>query len=303
VPEVLHRVFRDHAGCLVRGTVPITAPSDPTNHMSCAAFLTSRLEAPTFGLVQSYDGAGISGGLLHNIAVMPRSLEQGSLWTLVRRILDDGPATPSRTALVQALADMGWEISVDGKVRDARGQVVGGRVLRNWIAPPEGVVPKTGPNWEQAAKVALLFHNLLADPTSFRAQERYSIEWLCAGNKAAELDVYSKYTRYVVDSAVGIPVAQLPPAIHTAMCVYHSFSVNGPAPAAQALATAKRRMTEDPSLFAKFLIRLLGTSDFGKWHDEHGTSPPSNRYDSTRIAVGKYPQWFPMGAELMPRDL
>ncbi len=304
--EVSWRQWKSYSGCLVRGAQPFDGISNPSNHMSRVVFLTAQLEAPTFGLVQSYDGAGMSGGLLHNIAVQPKDLAQGSLWALMRCILDVPEVRNSAVggSFVLALAQKGWLIASDGVLRDTKGLPVSGGVIRDTLTPLHGKVPKSGPNWAAAVAWADLFHQVLSHPAGFAAQERYACAWLCAGNRADELRVYRYYSDTpTLDSPVGLWADSLPHWVHTAMSVYHSFSVNGPAPAATALRAAMARMTDDSTglLFAKQLIRRLGKSTYGRWLDEPGDG--TNRYDRTRKAVWKFPDLFPMGRDLMPKDL
>jgi hypothetical protein len=295
---VLWRQFKDHSGCLVRGDVPVSAPSDPNLHLSCAVYLTAQVEAPYYGLVQSYDGAGISAGLLHNILVNPGDMSQGSLGKLTRRVVD---AIGGSAWLALALAEKGWTLAPDGTFKSRTGGTVSGADLRNWVSPPNGVVPKAGADWNRAVKMAGIFHDIFSDPKGFRAQEQYAMEWLAAGNRQMELAVYQKFTGApTLPSALGlVRGGALPDDIHVAMSVYHSFSVNSPASAAKALAATSVDLA--PTDFAKKLIRELGTHCLDKWRD--GPGDGDNRYDRTRVALWKREDLFPGGKVLMPQDL
>lgn len=302
---VLWRQYKDYSGCLIRGTAPIV-PQDPSKHLSCAAWLTSEAEAPSYGYVQSYDGAGISAGLLHNVLVLPKDLVPGDLGVLVRRLLDVMPNdyNYAARAFEAELKSKSWTLAQDGKIRISDGKVVSGGALRNWAAPPDGRVPRTGTDWEQAKKVAQLFHDLFVDRNGWKVQEDFAIAWLARGNRAAEMEVYRKFSnRSDLDSFVSLPAKQIPDDVHAAMCVYHSFSVNSPKVAAECLARAwaAEASQVDHVRFAKHLIRELGTHGRDAWHDEPGDG--SNRYDRTRVALWGRPDLFPGGHDIMPRDL
>ena len=73
------------SGPHVAGVTPFEAPLDPESHAQRAVWLSSQLEAPSWGSVQGYDGCGMSAGLLHNTAVLPNGGRpvQGRLWSLV----------------------------------------------------------------------------------------------------------------------------------------------------------------------------------------------------------------------------
>ena len=178
-----------------------------------------------------------------------------------------------------------------------------GSNLRNWAAPTDGRVPRSGVDWEQAKKVAILFHHLFAAPRGWKVQEDFAIEWLARGNRAAEMSVYRTFTGQAdLDSFIGLPVSALPPEIHVAMSVYHSFSVNSPKVAAECLARASARTAAGAAeAFAKALVRELGLHGRDAWHDEPGDG--NNRYDRTRVALWGRPDLFPGGHEIMPRDL
>lgn len=302
--NVLWRQYKDYSGCLIRGVQPIV-PQDPSKHLSCAAWLTSEAEGPAYGFVQSYDGAGISAGLLHNVLVLPKDLVPGDLGALVRRLLDAMPDTSydhEAQALRVELANKGWVLALDGKFRTLEGKLVSGASLRNWAAPPDGRVPRAGTDWEQAKKVATLFHGLFSAYKGFKVQEDFAIAWLARGNRTAELEVYRAFSGHPdLDSFVSLPTKAIPDAVHIAMSVYHSFSVNSPAVAARCLATAWAADHVDPVAFSKALVRELGTHGRDVWHDQPGDG--NNRYDRTRVALWGHPDLFPGGQDIMPRDL
>lgn len=302
--SVLWRQYKDYSGCLIRGTAPIV-PQDPSKHLSCAAWLTAEAEGPSYGYVQSYDGAGISAGLLHNVLVLPKDLVPGDLGLLVRRLLDVMPNdyNYAARAIDAELKTRGWTLAQDGKFRTLDGKIVSGSTLRNWAAPPDGRVPRSGGEWEQAKKVAQFFHDLFSDRNGWKAQEDFAIAWLARGNRTNELAVYRKYAEQAdLDSFVSLPVSAIPSEIHVAMSVYHSFSVNSPAVAARCLQAAVDMAFGGPAkIFAQHLIHELGTNGRDAWHDEPGDG--SNRYDRTRVALWGRPDLFHGGHDLMPRDL
>lgn len=271
--------FRSNkAGALVRGSDPVLLDHfDRDMHMDRAVWLTSALEAPKWGTVQSYDGAAMSGGLLHNIAVAPRTMKQSSFFPLLRRIEITAGKCPPLRAVWAALAEEGYYVARDGKLRDKSiGAAISGRRVRALFTPPNGNVPRQGEHWQQARRWALLFHELLAHPKARRGQIQYAAEWMASSRTELEMQGYG--AQYL-DSPIGIRSETLDPHLDLGMAVYHSFSVNGPSPAAKALAWALKRETpeSDPPAFAALLVRKLGTSSFGVWKER--------RYPHTRKAV------------------
>ena len=294
--------YKTWSGIAVPGEVEFVQP-ETTKHMERAVWLTSRLEAPRWGSVQSYDGAGMSGGLLHNIAVQPRDMAQGSLFALIREIADDSDATASSDVqeLLSGFRRVGWTLALDGKLRFQDGVLVSGEAIRRVFTPPDGKVPRRGGYYTSAEIWALRFHNALSSQLTFRAQTRYAIRWLAAGNKQDELAVYRRFVSPQLDSCIEVRSPDLPVEIDLAMCVYHSFSVNGPAPAQTALRGALPHLAT-PDKFAKTLIRRLGTSTYGRWHDD--PDDKKSRYDATRLAVWRSSYWpTDLAKRLMPKDL
>lgn len=286
--------YKHYSGYVVDGGPPVQLPESHMHlHIMRAVWLASRLEAPRYGSVQGYDGAGMSGGLLHNIAVMPQSMEQGSFFELLSRVMTASPSDAADVKL--SLAQKGWHVAPDGWLRDSTGAKVSAQNIRNEFSGPDGKVPRAGSDRQRAW--AEMFHRLFAAPGTHLAQMSYAAEWLARGNSKAESEVYRYYAR--LDSVVSLPSAQLPPEVDLAMCVYHSFSVNAPGIASACLSSP---VAEDSKRFAKKVIRALGKRKYARWTDEPGDG--GNRYDKTRTAVwecGLWPQ--DLARELMPRDL
>jgi len=295
--DVKHRVYKEWSGCLIHGTAPVPVSTSDL-HLERAYYLLSQLEAPKYGTVQSYDGAGISGGPLHSIAVLPKTMGQGELWRLLRWLLRTTPEAPGLKQLNAALTAQGWRVADDGTLR-AGTALVSGADIRNEIAPPNGKVPKAGPDWEQAKRWAILLHTALSDPATFAGQKDYAIEYLVRTKKATEAQFYG--TRDLMTLRVG--AGGLSPIEDLAMCVYHSHSVNAPGPASDCL-TATLKIAPSGDRFARRLIWELGKKRFGHWQDN---TEGNSRYDRTQQAAkrcGLWPSEFFEGPNAcMPKNL
>lgn len=298
--------FKDFSGFFLAGTQKFDKPVDPFLHVHRAVWLAGQLEAPTWGAVQGFDGCGISGGILHHIAV-GRDGSQGSFWPLIRRVFDLLEADPREGDFVVMQSIKGklrlhdMQLAPDGKLRTPRGLLVSGRAIREMLGDPDGKVPQRGHAADDAKWWIESFGSLLSEPRTFKAQSDYAALWLARGNSAAELAIYQRFSKMVrLDTMLTVPQLALPRPVELAMCVYHAFSVNAPAPAAQCL--EKVASETDPGTFAKKLIRGLGTKKFGRWQDEPGDG--RSRYDKTRRAVVKSGLWdSALVADMMPMDL
>jgi hypothetical protein len=306
--------FHDYSGCAVTGTQAVPLPSSDL-HMERAFYLTTTLEAPMFGSVQSYDGAGISGGPQHSIAVLPSSMQQGDLFKLLRHLQISAPNSVPLQSLFHAYATQGWAVALDGVLRNAKtGVAISAAVIRDTFAPPGGKVPETGPQFEQAKRWALLHSAAFSDPATFAGQRDYSITNLIHTRTGDELLFYKTM------NLVTLRVWTVPPAADAhipdeeynnhltlqedlAMCMYHSHSVNGPSPAAEVLKRVVAKVARGND-FARLMVWSLGTKDYGRWKD---TADGKNRYDRTRdsaLASGLWPKDFFTGpTAFMPKDL
>jgi hypothetical protein len=302
--DVKHRVYKEWSGCLIHGTAPVPVSTSDL-HLERAYYLLSQLEAPKYGTVQSYDGAGISGGPLHSIAVLPKTMGQGELWKLLRWLIRTTPEAQGLKQLVAALAAQGWRVADDGTLRTGT-TLVSGADIRDEIAPPNGKVPKAGPDWEQAKRWAILFHTALSDPATFDGQKAYAIEYLVRTKKATEAQFYGARpleTLRVASTTNPDPVNDISLIEDLAMCVYHAHSVNAPGPAAECL-TDTLKVAPRGDRFARRLIWTLGKKAFGHWQDN---TEGNSRYDRTQQAAkrcGLWPSEFFTGpSACMPKDL
>jgi hypothetical protein len=279
--------YRDKKGFVVRGG-PKVEPSRTDRHMARTFYLVSQLEAANWGTVQNYDGAGMSAGPLHVIAIYPATGGQGPLWKMLRRVFDASSAAPI-DALRRRFAALGWSVGEDGVVRDASGAAVPGNTLREQLSGPNGRVPDSGPIHDRAKAWALAFHEAFTHPSSYPGQYESTIDWL-TGNFDAEADAYRKYVPGLSGSDADIKrwvrtatLAQVGPYLDLAMSVYHAFSVNAPGKAKQILqrVLARNLGVED---FAKTLTRELGEDSYGNWRE---------RGRKTKITVARSGLWPP----------
>ena len=301
--------YKEYSGIRIRGTAPVPVPESDL-HIDRAAFLATSLESPKMGAVQSYDRAAMSGGPFHFTAIQPKPMVQGSFFKLLRHLEVAAPCENLDTVWY-ALAAAGWYIARDGKLR-ARdtGKVISAHAIRDEFTPLGGKVPKTGKHRAQAVFWARVFHNLLADPTTFYAQQEFAIEYLLRGQKSTEVAYYNPFDllslRAIDLRNTKQAVASIMFPIDLALCVYHAHSVNAPGPAVKCLKSTHTlfkdiRFSKEA---AQYLIWRLGRYKYGRWQD---TTDGRNRYDHTRHAAmrsGLWPkQLFTGKTAIMPKDL
>jgi len=306
--------FNNWAGIVINGAGNVPKPTTDL-HVDRAFYLTSQLEAPHFGSVQSYDGAAMSGGPLHSVAVLPKSMQQGDFFELLRHLEIAAPNSTALQTLLRSYVGKGWTLARDGVLRNSKtGVAVSGAEIRNTFTPPDGKVPSSGPQFEQAKQWALLHHAVFSDATTFAGQRDFAIHNLINTRKADETLFYKtmnlntvRVWMTVIAADAHIPDEEynnhLTLQEDLAMCMYHAHSVNGPSPAAEVLKSVLPKHARGLE-FAKLLIWSLGKKKFGRWED---TKDGKNRYDRTRdaaLASGLWPGDFFVGATaLMPKDL
>ena len=271
--------YKGYSGCRIDGTVPVPRP-ETLSHMERAYFLATQLESPCYGAVQSYDGTGLSAGPFHHVAIYPKTLGQGSLFSLLSRMELGQPATPSMLSLLSAYRSRGWAITAAGILNNFRsGKPISGSAILNEFAPIKGAVPKKGPLWEKAQRWAYLHHRVFADPTMFEIQKNFAIDWLISGQKATEAAAYSDRDMRTLMVEKDLSLAE-----DLALCTYHAFSVNAPGPAQEILNGALRQASR-----ANVPGRILdgfSRSLFGNWKSRY------LRTRSAAMSAGLWPTSF-----------
>ena len=260
--------YKNFAGFVIRGDkqwLPSTVNKE--NHLDKATWLTSAVEVGSFfGTVQSYDGAAMSAGIEHQIAVLPKTMKQGGLWDLLMKIEEsvESSTSPTITRMFNKFHEAGWYLDPRGILRNSNnGTEVSGNEIRNEFTPLNGKVPSSGPNYEKAHQWIEIFSNVFSDPTTYPAQIKQAKLGLLELHKALESRVYEKYCN-VKDASVAREGKNITSELDLAMCVYHSYSVNAPSRGRQVLeeVLSKNLKVQD---FSKELVKALGTNTYANW--------------------------------------
>ena len=293
---VKHVTFRTWAGAVVRGTRRWSPPTTDKSHITRAFWLASRVEVSgIFGTVQCYDGAGMSAGLEHKIALFPKTMLQGPLFKVIDKMRDDPTIAGSKVMkdMMAAIDKAGWVLDPAGiLVKKVGGKKVTGAEIRKEFTPPGGTVPGSGPAWEQCKRWTLLFHNLFADPITSDIQVRLgkaSINALADFEK----DVYQKLF-CVTDPSSLVAGVNIRMDQDLALCTYHSHAVNAPAIAKRVLLASNPDKTADwPGRF----LKMLNDTKYARW---------DRRWIHTRMVAldsGLWPRdLFDGPNEIMPED-
>jgi len=289
--------YKQYAGMLVKGTNPVPLPETDL-HMERAAYLAVQLESPKMGTVQSYDRCAMSGGPFHFTAIQPKVMVQGSLFDLLQCIYREALGCRTLTELYDAFEKENWYVTRHGELRDiTTNGLIPAKEIRNTFTPMDGKVPTGGVHYKQARYWAKLFHEVLADPKTYRAQMEFAIDYLIAGQEVLERQAYDYWDLNLVRADREITFER-----DLAMCVYHAHSVNAPGIARKCLKWAYEQPEEK---FAKALIWKLGRYKYGRWQDQKGKG--KNRYDKTRLKARASGLWdkflFEGSKAIMPVDL
>lgn len=324
MPDVKWRQFGAYSGPVVIGEAPIPTPK---KKLSAERFywLTTKVETNgTYGTVVMFDGTALTAGPDQFIIVYPKELanedfnaadDQGPLGPLLARVLSVASA-PFVSEVQKAFKAVGWSLSPAGQLRymDSRsvrvagktvavkaGALVHGAVIRDTLTPMGGRVPKSGPEWEQAATWALNFHHLFADPITFSTQRLYGLEHMERSFKTRKVTAAGRTA--TIEGVLGVDdlgTATLPPELELAFAVWYSNSVNAPAIAMRCLQDAWTTVGGSPKLLPRVLLQVLGSSNFGRWN----ANIPGGRWDRTRrvaLASGMWPTEFFLGPNaIMP---
>lgn len=181
--------------------------------------LTAALEAPNFGVVQSYDGCGVSAGILHHTATFPGKATLGGFWSLLVDIEHD-------TGI-----DLDPDLFPSAPVR-LKNKVLDGNGARAYFTgSPAGITAEGNKKIrERIVALANLFANPLTYDAQIHAAEKFlattSVRRLMHGDARS---LYFKSDRGgVVLGSDPVPTDFLSYEHLFAYCVAQSFAVNNP---------------------------------------------------------------------------
>jgi hypothetical protein len=136
---------------------------------------TTRPEGGSFDTVVSYDGTAVTWGLAQ------WTFTSGRLQHLLAWIFNKlGSEAPVLAPLQKLLTQLGVVlVPALRTLEDDKGHTISSKdELRNLFTPPAGAVPRTGPKWELAKNIALVFHQLGKDPAISKIQVEFFLSEL-----------------------------------------------------------------------------------------------------------------------------
>jgi hypothetical protein len=274
-PVVKYGTIGNFSGPVINGTTDAFSrlPTMTDSHIDRAFWLTTMVESGgKAGSIMAADGTGMTASLEQLVAVYPRQMdEQGSLFGILQEL----------TKFVNILDFLpfdktGWKL-INGVLQDVQsGKPVPPKQIRDTFTPTEGHVPATGAKWEQSKKWAIAFHHLFIAPDTLQPQINYGTSQFVKYSNTNSPRLNKNSVNKLVyagrltdkDPFNGAIVNDL------AMSVWWSYKVNGPTPAMERLFDAVTDHKPDSPDFGQHLIKLLRTSQYGRW--------ATNRYDRTR---------------------
>lgn len=221
--------YNGYAGYVIKGEEPIRESPlfNKEKHLHrILLLLSSGIESSTWGTVQSYDGAGISAGLLHHVATLPKQQVRGNaFWALIQefydRKLEKIPGVEMRGG-VPYDSETGVVLIGD----DIRRLFTGTSIGFTHNPPPPGVLERVE-----------LIHRLFASKDTRTAQIAAAEGWLvqiCRFAPDLNPTVHSPppgLRRLRTANFVS-------PELELAACVVRTFAVNNPAAAKSAIKQA-----------------------------------------------------------------
>ena len=291
--RVKWKTFGGYSGPQIIGKEKVKLPA-VSDLIDRAIYITSHLETGgVYGSITAYD-ATISGGLFHHVSVYPRTFfldnrgrhnGQGRLWELVKKIRQVKPEITQR--LDEEFADNGWYFDKDGYVINNAQGAVSSLFLRNFLTPPDGKVPKSGEDWDDAKGWAIIFNDIFENPETFKIQRDFEADYLI--KEAKKLPVLSPLLDDVIQQS------NIYDEMDPALVMFFAFYVNAPLFAKNAFfRTLKRFFSENWSfksfneintgLFCRSLVRNL----LEEWKDKK-TNPLARYERFKKISKKIYP--------------
>jgi hypothetical protein len=297
--------------------------------LDLAAYITTQIESGgVYGTVINYDGTGMTAGSHQAIAVYPRAVSeglksQGPLWKLLSRMISLDPTPLALVDILDWMYEFNMILGEDGKVRYGdTGAYVPGSYLRNFFGTPKGRLAEKGEDRQRAETLIKLFHDLFSCPSTFKLQGRFGIGHFIKAAERSKLRfsrvsrtkgltiqeaIYDSLTENHISLAQIVGDGYIDSEVNLAMCMFWSYYVNAPGMAlkklCQAVDAVDRRTSTWKSDLPRMIVRILGTSSYGRWDDDID----SGRYQRTRRVMmkgleGIFPKELFRKDGIMPKD-
>lgn len=269
--------YKQFSGIVLRGEEPVTTwPGiNRLNHLDRCVLLAAQLEAPKWGTVQTYDGCGISGGIIHHTATFPGKQDLGSLWPLLGAV-EKQLGRPLLEA-VQITDGVPY-------FRATRIALTGDDVRELFTGSKSGKTAAPIPS--AALTNATAIHRALCSDASKAAQVEAARAWLVRMTGKLSLSGIAN-----IDKPLGDLTTQdfRSPGMELAICVTRSFAVNNPAAARRCYTAAGNVMAPG---FISALYRAFATD--GHW---------TNRLVNTTNAAARLGLWPQVDVDVLRNAL
>lgn len=269
--------YKQFSGIVLSGEEPVTTwrGMNKLNHLDRCVLLASQLEAPKWGTIQTYDGCGISGGILHHTATFPGKQDLGSLWPLLEAV-EKQMGRP----IIEA-------VQITGGVPHFRAtgvKLTGDNVRELFTGTKEGRTATPVPVVPMANATAV--HLALRSDASKPAQVDAAKTWLTRMTGKLSLAGIAN-----IDIPLNRVAAKdfVPPGMELAVCVTRAFAVNNPAAARRCYTAAGSPLKPD---FIPALYRAFATD--GHW---------TNRLINTTNAAARLGLWAQADIDVLRNTL
>lgn len=281
------------SGPQVKGTFPYTPPANPSGFDIIVAAV-ARPEGGAWDTVVMYDGTAVTYGLLQ------WTFTSGRLHKLLAKTGEAlRPVNPSKYWLLfgqdlERLTGLAVDFSDRSLMKNRARKIQDFFELRDICTPPGGRCPRTGPYWEQAKAIALLFSKLGEDSTAQRAQLEFFREELEHEKNLKRPKLHGEtiadylYPPGYTDDEEG-------PYLKAARALFWSAWQNAPRAAEAVLFRCKGCLFMTEAGLNK-LARLIAGSTYGNWGVAKArANGRTSRYEKVAREINKV-----MGQKIVP---
>lgn len=292
------RCYNEWSGISIHGNNEFVCPN-PAEEWDVVIAAIAKPEGH-YDTVVSYDGTALTWGLAQWTFTSGRL--QRLLGEIITRLGFDSPLLePAITAIRSA----GLILSPNGSLLDLNSKpVVGKSDLRCRLTPVGGVVPRSGKNWEIAARIAEAFHALGKDPTVAKIQTSFLVKELRHESTLKRPTLCgSTIARYLYE---GLNIGGTPELI-VARSLFWSMWQNSPRASeghlfralSAPIAINQRELGRIASVYAKSPFGYWGNRHCAELKDKNGNpTPRESRYHKVASEINRV-----MGFQILDPDI